>query len=420
MVQPASKRLVTEASAPTIVGNYTGIKPASNSGGSNLSVSPSAIIGPTADMFHVVQGNSANPNRIHNANLANVAGYDNAIWDSAIATTMHSHHSVVGGVGGHPTVLGGSYLTCMFGYGSVSGTESGVYSANSHARGYRVSAGALGKTTLSAAATLGATTITVTSVTGISVGHTVYIDVGTKLDRANVASIAGNVLTLNTFQHVSTTATDGTPTGTGLGQAHASGTVVYWSNNTRQAATAMGTNSDAFGSGAVAAGDNVEASTTATLATGKNSQASIYGEHAHASGSVSGARGETQRRVIHAFRQITTTAAAELWAGGLSRMTLRDNTVWQFHAEVVMKEVGSSKSASWTFRGRIGKDVGNPTTAMKSGPSTITYDADFGATGWTAAVTADTANGALKIACGGLDGSTIIGTAVITVTEISG
>lgn len=225
---PAASGSATAAALLTAIGVST----AASDGGRSLKLSPSTQVG-AADLYTVFGGSTSFPNTIGSTSLAFVAGYDNHIWDNSIASHLTSHHGINGGPSGHATTSGGSRGANFGGYAFVGGGFENYAPGNYSGvvAGRHCSAGGQGHTTLAVAAVAGDTQITVADSTGMAVGQFVYIGYAPDLNRAVITNIAGNVVTLNTFQHITTTDVNGTRTGTALVASVAMpiGTVVHFS-----------------------------------------------------------------------------------------------------------------------------------------------------------------------------------------------
>lgn len=387
----------------------TGIRDTPSGGSKGFSPNPSNQIGPTADAYTVTGGSTNFPNRIGNASLSDVSGYDNAVWRSCIAAVIQGFHCVVVGSDGHPTVSGGSYHFVRGGYGAIGGgLRNGVFAAYSAVNGGRLnSAGANAATTLNGAVTAGATSIVVTDATGIAVGQEVFIDNGANLDSAVVASIAGTTINLTgPYQHISTTDAAGEPTGTGLGANHASGTVVFFADGTRLQATVLGgylchafgigsgvggNNSQAHGTYSLAWGNNVKARGTASTALGDSTETTASASNALAIGisTVATSSGEfatsagatastaTQAGVIP-FRNNTTSATV----ANIATLAVPDNTTTGYSAVVTAREPATGDSKVWTVAGGVKRTSGT-TAHVGSAPTPVVAAADAGAAAWT-------------------------------------
>jgi hypothetical protein len=328
------------------------------------------------------------------------------------------------------------------GYSTVGGTQNGVFSGYGTAPGGRNNnAGANVVTTLTAATTVGATSITVASVTGITNGMIAYVDYGSKVERATVTGVAGNVVSLSTFQAVSTTDVAGASTGTGIAAVHASGTVVRFSNNTALDSTVSGglnnqtaakgatvpggQNNVASGQWATAAGNGNTASGQASVALGEGTVAEAYGSTALGMGS----RARTQGQVAQAAGTFSTpgdaqtsvltlrTTTTDATTKSLS-MQAAPNAAVIYRADIVVHDAtgaGDVSAKAFTVQGAY--RCNGATTVTQIGTATVTtVAADPAAAAWTVATLVGTGTFNLRIT--GEASKTLRWVARVTYTEV--
>lgn len=359
----------------------------------NLSPSSTNIIGPGAGMYNVLGGSSIFPHHIGNSTLAFFTGYDNKNWDNTIASVNMGHHGFVGGISGHPTLVGGSMGASFGGYGVVvGGTELrnfGNYAAA--LSGARSSAGANAVTKLSVAIAVGDTSITVDSISGVVVGQHVFIGSGTQalsgasgggaLERAKVVAIAGNVVTLDTatFWNDQEVTPSGVSLATAFASTHPVGTKAYFvsTGGTPGAAVVAGIDTDVTGSGAFGHGirnkiaglysaglgaDHLN-DQEAGMTFGRGARPRNVGEVAYAQGFtlVPGDRQGTM-----GIRSLITTNATTMTLPIIQNIPSGITFAWS--CEVVARDMVSGDSKLWFVEGLV-RCSGTTVTQVNSGAS---------------------------------------------------
>lgn len=143
--------------------------------------------------------------------------------------------------------------------------------------------------------------------------------------------------------------------------------------------------------------------------------ASKYGQMAHASGAFA-AYGDAQRSV-YVLRNTTTDATPTVLycdADGDYLLTISDDTVWNFRAEIVAMTADAAKYAAYTVVGLVKRANGAVAVA---GVATTTINESDG--GWDATAEADDTNKALSIKVTGAAGTTIRWLAAVYTTEVT-
>ncbi len=143
--------------------------------------------------------------------------------------------------------------------------------------------------------------------------------------------------------------------------------------------------------------------------------ASKRGQLAHASGSFAVA-GDAQRSVYVAHNITTDATPAVLYLDfdGDYLLTIADDTVWNFRAEIVAMTADAAKYAAYTVVGLIKRANG---TVAVAGVATTTINESDG--GWDATAEADDTNKALSIKVTGAAGTTIRWVAAVYTTEVT-
>ncbi|GAA1909497.1 hypothetical protein GCM10009737_08470 [Nocardioides lentus] len=418
-------------------------KPTATPKAYGINTSEANKIGPLADNYNVRGGEEGSPHEIGNSRLADVSGYDNKIWHAIVAAVVHGYHVIAGGVGGHVAALGGSLHALFGGYTTVGGgTANRVLAAKGTvAGGDENSAGTNAITTLTAAVAAGATTVTVADVTDIAVRQTMYLGLGTPaldngqgpLEIARVASIDGNVLTLDTFQSVATTDETGARTGTALVAAHPNGARVFFSDGTRTggfvgggflndvlgqfAGVLYGRENRAAGQYSGASGFQSWAEGVGTVAHGLWARARTYGARSHAATRVA-QRGDRQSSTLQVSAATTDGATAvnmnPVRSGGTMHQLLRGQLV-AVTAHVIGTNADGTVRAHYVVdhTARYGA-TGN--SAWLGTPMLRTVYADTGIGGLS--YTAGSSAGFINIRVTGKDGTPMEWHARVELTEV--
>lgn len=204
------------------------------------------------------------------------------------------------------------------------------------------------------------------------------------------------------------------------------GTIGGGSNNTASGGTSTvggGTSNTASGFLSAVGGcrDNTASDSYSTISGGRYSLADHYAEFAHASGEFA-ATGDAQYSRMVLRRQTTDATPSELSADGFAptgtdRLSLADDSGYQFHIQVIARDTSGTDSAWWDIRGCIVRSSGAATTTL-IGTNIVATSATAGAAAWTLTATADTVNGALKVEATGA-AATIRWVATIHSTKVA-
>lgn len=440
-------------SAASLNAAFVGKSAAPSAGAVNIIGSPSSQVGAGSDAVTVLGGTTAFPHVLDPGSSLTVipGGYDNkngtypGAGSPAIMSVILGAHHLNDASGGHGSIGGGSYHGMHGDYGTISGgtqnTDAGPAGSIGGGRNNRIG---IVVTTLSVAAAAGDTTITTTA--ALSAGQKVFIGLGRNTQARTVSSVAGLVATLDAALTVAVAnaglvvASDGVNADAATIAGGSSnlvnktyGTVGGGFNNKAQGTGASilgGTNNAASGNySGVAGGDQNNATGAAnyahigggqlntasgqfatvpggysntasgpySTAIGQQALASRYGEVAQGSGGFAVA-GDSQASVVTVRGDITGAVTQELCLDGnllTQRITLPDNTGLRFKAEIfAWSRTDHAVGGVWTITGGIGRGTGAASTALFGTP-TKTADA-ANVAGLDCAVSADTANGALK------------------------
>jgi hypothetical protein len=172
----------------------------------------------------------------------------------------------------------------------------------------------------------------------------------------------------------------------------------------------------------VAGGEsNTASGSYATVAGGQQGLANLRGMFSHASGQFA-AQGDAQYSRMILRRQTTDATPTVLHADGgtgnaETRITIPNNTGYQFFAQVMARDTSGTNSAWWTIRGGIIKDTTVGSTTL-IGTNIIETSSTPGAATWIVTATADTTNGALAITVTGALGVTIRWVATIHLNTV--
>lgn len=174
----------------------------------------------------------------------------------------------------------------------------------------------------------------------------------------------------------------------------------------------------ASGDGAYLAGDsNTASGKYSSVIGGYSAVADKYGQQAYAAGSFTAA-GDAQRSV-YVLRKATTDATPAVlllnpYPFAPVYLTIADDTVWNFRAEVVAMTADAAGYAAYTVTGLIRRANG---TVTVHGVTTVTITES--AAGWDATAVADDTNKALSIQVTGKAATTIRWVASVYTTEVS-
>jgi hypothetical protein len=180
-------------------------------------------------------------------------------------------------------------------------------------------------------------------------------------------------------------------------------------------------NTSSSGSAIGGGNSNTASGSYSTVSGGIFSLADHYGEFAHGSGRFS-ADGDAQYSRMVLRRETTNATPLELSASGFgptgtARLSLIDNSGYQFHIQVIARDTSGTDSAWWDIRGCIVRSSGAATTTL-IGTNIVATSATAGAAAWTLTATADTVNGALKVEATGA-AATIRWVATIHSTKVA-
>ena len=155
-------------------------------------------------------------------------------------------------------------------------------------------------------------------------------------------------------------------------------------------------NYSAVGGGLSNSATNLVSSTSG----GYFSLADHYGEFAHGSGQFAATGDAQYSRMVLRIQTVDATPT-ELSADGAAptgtdRLSLVDNSGYQFHIQVIARDTSGTDSAWWDIRGCIVRSAGAATTTL-IGTNIVGTSSTAGAAAWTLTATADTVNGALKV-----------------------
>jgi len=157
----------------------------------------------------------------------------------------------------------------------------------------------------------------------------------------------------------------------------------------------------------------------ATVLGGRYAIADKSGQLAHA-GFYFTAIGDAQHSIIPVGATTTdatpTVLDLERWGtpGEGADLTIADDTVWNFRAEIVAMTADAAKYAAYTVTGLIKR--ANGTVAVAGVTTTVINESDAG---WDATAEADDTNKALSIKVTGAAGTTIRWVAAVYTTECS-
>lgn len=153
------------------------------------------------------------------------------------------------------------------------------------------------------------------------------------------------------------------------------------------------------------------------MALGDSAYASLAGSIAHAAGSFA-TPGDAQA-VQYLLRNVSTTSTyVELYLDGVSdRLLIPSDTTWAFYVIIAGHMTGTSKSASYEFRGSLRKDATSGSLRLLNLNRTTIAKDDLT---WDTEVSVDTFNGALKIRAKGDSGQTVRWVAKVATVEVGG
>lgn len=140
--------------------------------------------------------------------------------------------------------------------------------------------------------------------------------------------------------------------------------------------------------------------------------------------SISGCAGKsaawnTQTSTLHLLAETTDATVTEAFLTGLAnaRATLPNNATWEVRALIVAKTSAGAKTMAWEWFGVIHKAATAASTAVLGTP-TLTLIADPNTAGWSVEFSADTTNGALKLAVTGGASDSIRWAATLHIIQI--
>ena len=435
------KGLITGASVTTVTPAWSSVtgKPTSVAGfgitdavtmvptdsgtSASINVLPSNQVGAGANTYTIFGGTVAFPNRIGDADLSFVTGYDNSVWDASIAAHLTCHHGIIGGNNGHATGCGGSRNGLFGGYVFAgSGLQNMLMADYASANAGRLNVvGAKGVSSLSVAALTGDTSITIGDQVGTAVapGDVIYIGYPPDLNRATVSSVVGSVIGLSNFQHVTTTNSSGSGTGTGLvaSVTLGIGTRVVWGSSGESAGGVGGKNILALGAfSGFAGGDGL-------MLTGPYTFGAGQGGHAAGSGSavfgldsytldastiglgagrwsggepLGGAQSKWHARKVATTDATTTTL--QIAAG------LLPDSICFVEGQLVAREPATGDHKIWKI-GVVAERAASGTVTVVGSPTITPVSEDAGAAAWSATLLGGT--GTLNLRVTGEAGKTI-------------
>jgi hypothetical protein len=263
----------------------------------------------------------------------------------------------------------------------------------------------------------GAGTITVNNTGVTSVGLTtpsIFTVSGSPVTTTGTLSFALNTQANNTVFAGPSTGGPLVPTFRTLTLADLQATALklYTENPSAPTApVATGANAQAFGSGAVA-------SATGSSALGSGASAYLYGATTNASGAFA-TLGDAQAG-NYVLRGITTTAAVtEIFLdGAAAKLVLPNNSLWTFSMLIAGRRTDATGGgAGYKVEGVIRKDASAASTTLVGAVSKSILGETNAA--WDVTVTADTANGSLKVTVTGEAAKTIRWVATVMTTEVT-
>lgn len=150
----------------------------------------------------------------------------------------------------------------------------------------------------------------------------------------------------------------------------------------------------------------------------------IYGMQAYASGRFS-SQGDAQTGLYLLREETTDATAAALVTNSFSatsnnQVIVANNSAYTFKGIIVARENSTGDAKFWEITGAIEKGATVGTTALVGTPTVTTVAEDSGASAWSVSLSADTSNGALKIAVTGEASHTIKWVARVETVEVSG
>lgn len=190
------------------------------------------------------------------------------------------------------------------------------------------------------------------------------------------------------------------------------------------AAIALGTSVTASGANAVALGTTGSAVGDASTSIGDGANARTRGSMAHASGQIATSGDCQVERLVH--RRVTTNAtpaplsAANAAPAATTAAVLPNNSVFAFEVTVVGKVSTFGDRGSWKISGQIARGANAAVTVIDGTPTSTTIATVGGASGWVAAVSANTTLGSLEVTVTGAAATTILWVARIELTEVVG
>jgi hypothetical protein len=139
---------------------------------------------------------------------------------------------------------------------------------------------------------------------------------------------------------------------------------------------------------------------------------------------IASTQGITQSGLLLLARETADATATVLTsnvnsASTTNQVIMPNNSAYFFKGEVISGVTGGGDTKGWTIEGVIKRGAGVGTTALVGTPTVTSSYADAGAATWTIAVTADTANGGLRVTFTGQAGTTIRTVCRLNTTEMT-
>lgn len=113
-----------------------------------------------------------------------------------------------------------------------------------------------------------------------------------------------------------------------------------------------------------------------------------------------------------------TPLALLLGGTAAQRLTLLNNSAFQFNIQVIAARTAAGDTSSWEIKGAIKRGANAASTVLVGTPTVTLTGQDTGASAWTIAVTADTTNGCLTLTATGQAATTIRWVASGTISEV--
>jgi hypothetical protein len=317
--------------------------------------------------------------------------YAYANYSTAIGSNSNWAGSMVASTGVGAVALGGSYASGKDSFAAANADSSGTFGAladNSIAIGYRA---------------------TVTQAAGIAIGNL-------------CSSLTGLAIGSNC------SATGGAGAiGAGSNASGTASIAIGGTNSTASGSYSVaigGLNVSATGSNSISIGGNSTSSGLYSVSLGNFSLSAITGKFAY-SGTKFSSTGDCQQGVIVLLNTTTGSSAITLTSDGgaastTNQVILTDNQAMTFNALITARQNTTGDTAAWNVSGCIKRGTGAASTALVGSVVNLSSSADVGAATWTAAISADTTNGGLKITVNGQAAKTIRWSATVYTNELAG